>query len=78
MSRLNEVEEATIANVFYSILFLVYIMSNLPYVKAYQNYRAIVVQTSGLIILSVAMYYRSMKSNTNPSVTYHILDPAIL
>lgn len=78
MGRLNEVEDATIANVFYAIIFLVYLMANLPYVKGYQNYRAIIVQISGLTILGVAMYYRSMKSNTDPSVTYQILDPALL
>ena len=78
MAQLNEVEEATIANVFYGIFFLVYIMATLPYVKGYHNYRAIIVQSSGLVILSVTMYYRSMKSNTDPAVTYQILYPAVV
>jgi hypothetical protein len=78
MGRLNEVEEATITNVFYAIVFLLYIIANLPYKKVYHNYRAVVVQTSGLIILSVTMFYRSMKSNTDPATTYQILDPALL
>ena len=78
MSHFNEVEESTIVNVFYAIIFLVFLMTNLPYAKAYHNYRAIIVQLTNLIILSVTMYYRSMKSNTDPSVTYQILSPAML
>lgn len=78
MSSYNEVEEATIVNVFYAIVFLLFLMVNLPYAKAYHNYRAIIIQLTGLIILSVTMYYRSMKSNTDPSVAYQILSPALL
>ena len=78
MSHFNEVEESTIVNVFYAIIFLVFLMASIPYAKAYHNYRAIIVQLTNLIILSVTMYYRSMKSNTDPSVTYQIQSPAML
>lgn len=78
MSHYNEVEEATIVNVFYAVVFLLYLLSNTPYVKGYHNYRAIIVQMSGLIILCVTMFYRSMKSNTNPAEAYQILSPAML
>jgi hypothetical protein len=55
-----------------------FLMVNLPYKKPYHNYRAIIIQLSGLIVLSVTMFYRSMKSNTDPAVTYQILSPAML
>lgn len=78
MSRLNEVEEATILNVFMAIIFMLYLMTNLPYKQAYQNYRAIIVQATMLVILSVTMFYRSMKGNTSPAITYKIIVPGLI
>ena len=78
LSHQNEVEESTITNVFLGIIFTLYLLANKPYKKAYHNYRAVFCQLTGLTILCVTMYYRSMKSNTPPDVAYRIFSPAIL
>lgn len=77
-AALNETEEMTIVNVFMGILFMMYLAANLPYVKAYHNYRAIIVQLSSLAVLAVTMYYRSMKSFATPDAIFHYLTPAFL
>jgi hypothetical protein len=53
-------------------------LSNLPFKKGYQNYRAAVCQGSIMISLFIAMYYRSMKSTTPPEISTQILSPAFL
>ena len=78
MSAQNEVEEATIINVFICILFTLYSASNKPFIKAYSNYRTALVHAGELTVLSVAMYYRSMKSNTPFEEKSKILAPAYL
>lgn len=78
MSRLNEVEEATITNVFYAVIFMMYLMVNVPYKDGYHNYRAIIHGGTQLTILSVTMFYRSMKSTSAPDAAYTIFTPAIL
>lgn len=57
---------------------MLYLLANTPYKKAYHNYRAVLCQSTGLVILSVTMYYRSMKSNTPADVAFRILSPALL
>ena len=71
-------EEATITNVFYAVIFMMYLLVNVPYKDGYHNYRAIVHQGTQLTILSVTMFYRSMKSTTAPDSAYTILRPAII
>lgn len=78
MSRLNEVEEATIFNVFLGIIFTLYMIANLPFRRGYQNYRAIVVQSTALVILCITMYYRSMKGNSSAEATYKIVKPGLI
>ena len=50
-----------IVNTFLSALFVVYLLSNLPFRQAYHNYRGVVCEGSTTIILWIAMYYKSMK-----------------
>lgn len=77
-SKMNEIEEATIFNVFACILFLVYAASNMPFKKPYHNYRTVIVHLAELVVLSVTMYYRSMKSTTPVVERSFIASPAIL
>ena len=74
----NDIEEATIVNVFVGIVFVLSAISNKPFKHTYHNYRAATVHLSGLVVLSVTMYYRSMKSNTPLSETSMIFAPAFL
>lgn len=60
----NAYPTITIINVFLSILFLMYLWVNTPFRAGYQNYRAFIAELSTLTILSVGMYYRSMKANS--------------
>lgn len=76
MSQLNEVEEATIINFCISVIFMMYLITNTPYKKGYQNYRAILDNATIMVSLFIAMYYRSMKSNTDITVSSQILEPA--
>lgn len=78
LSHQNDVEESTISNLFFAIIFMMYVLANRPYKKGYQNYRAAFCQLTAIVVLSVTMYYRSMKSNTPPDVAYRILSPALL
>lgn len=57
---------------------MMYLMTNLPYVKGYHNHRAVIIQATGIAILSTTMYYRSMKSTTSPEKTYKIIAPALV
>lgn len=78
MSQMNEVEEATIVNFFIGVVFIMYLMTNTPYIKGYHNYRSMFDQAAILCSLFVAMYYRSMKSTTASAIATQILDPALL
>jgi hypothetical protein len=53
-------------------------LTNLPFKKGYQNYRAAVCQGSIMISLFIAMYYRSMKSTTAPEISTQILSRGFL
>lgn len=77
-SALNEYEDMTIVNLFIGILYILYLGANLPYRKAYHNYRAIVIQATGVMILIITMYYRSMKSYTQPDTVFRIFTPAYI
>ena len=60
----NENDLSTLLILALSLLFLLYNLVNLPFVRAYHNYRANICHFTQFIILFVAMYYRSMKSTT--------------
>lgn len=68
----------TVANCFISIGFLLYIVSELPFNNGYQNYRSVFCQSCTIIILFIAMYYRSMKLNTELEIKGYILAPTYL
>ena len=56
-----------------SILFLLYNLINLPFTKAYHNYRANICHITQFVCLFVTLYYRSMMSNksyTNVAVNF--------
>lgn len=57
---------------------MVYLFSDLPYVKAYHNWRTCIVHSAGLTGLFMAMYYRSMKSTTPIDIRTQIFLPAII
>jgi len=62
MSSANEDELSTLLLLAFSILFLLYNLVNLPFTKAYHNYRANLCHFAQFVTLFVAMFYRSMKS----------------
>lgn len=63
MSTDSQNELSTLIVLALSILFLLYNLVNLPFTKAYHNYRANICHLTQFICLFVAMYYRSMKSS---------------
>lgn len=64
--------------VFISIVFVLTAISNKPFKSTYHNYRAATVHLSELVVMSVTMYYRSMKSNTPLAETSMLFGPAFL
>jgi hypothetical protein len=51
---------------------------NLPYAKAYHNYRANVCHFAQFICLFVAMYYRSMMSSASTSSIAQVYTPVYI
>lgn len=74
----NDDDLSTLFTLGLSMMFLVYNLINLPFAKAYHNYRACICHFTHFITLFVAMYYRSMKSTTSPSEVAVIFSPAKL
>lgn len=62
----------------FSIAFLLYNLVNLPYSKAYHNYRANVCHITQFISLFVTMYYRSMMSSSTTEQISTVFTPAYL
>ena len=62
LATANEDDLSTLIVLALSIAFLMYNLINLPFTKAYHNYRACLCHLTQFIVLFVAMYYRSMKS----------------
>ena len=75
MSSANESELSTLMLLAFSILFLVYNLVNLPFTKAYHNYRANICHFAQFVTLFVAMFYRSMKSTTDLEESASIFTP---
>ena len=63
---------------FASIAILIYTLVNLPFIQAYQNYRAVFCNVTITLALFVAMYYRSMKENLEMEPKAVIYGPAII
>lgn len=78
MASSNENELATLIVLAVALLFLLYNLVNLPFVKAYHNYRANICHLSQFICLFVAMYYRSMRSTSAPTEVASVFGPAYL
>ena len=54
---------STLIVIAISLAFLLYNLVNLPFTRAYQNYRANICHLTQFVVLFTSMYYRSMKSN---------------
>jgi uncharacterized membrane protein len=78
MSSSNEDELSTLIVLGLSISFLLYNLVNLPFTKAYHNYRANICHFCQFIVLFVAMYYRSMKSSASSDQVANIYSPVYL
>ena len=61
-----------------SLFFLIYNLVNLPFAKAYNNYRANICHFAQFIILFIVMYYRSMMSGRSDQETAYIFGPMYL
>lgn len=64
LSTSNEDDLSTLIVLALSIMFLLYNLVNLPFTKAYHNYRANICHLTQFVTLFVAMYYRSMMSTS--------------
>lgn len=74
----SEYGESTLIILSVVILFMLYLLTNLPYNDAYQNYRSGLIHIAMVVILLTANYYRSMKSTTPLEVKARIYTPAII
>ena len=74
----NDDDLSTLFTLGCALMFLIYNLVNLPFAKAYHNYRACLCHFAQFITIFVAMYYRSMKSTTAPSEVAVIFSPAKL
>ena len=74
-ATMNESELSTLIVLALSLFFLLYNLVNLPFRKAYHNYRANICHFTQFICLFVGMYYRSMKRNTPVDDVNSIVSP---
>ena len=74
-ATMNESELSTLIVLALSLLFLLYNLVNLPFRKAYHNYRANICHFTQFICLFVGMYYRSMKRNSPVDDVNSIVSP---
>ena len=75
MSTANEDELSTLIMLSFSIYFLLYNLVNLPFQKAYHNYRACICHLVQFMILYIAMYYRVMTDPSDPNYIDNKLIP---
>lgn len=75
LSSSNEDDLSTLIVLALSLIFLLYNLVNLPFSKAYHNYRANVCHLSQFAILFIVMYYRSMLSTTSVTSSAYIFSP---
>lgn len=61
-----------------SFIFMLYLISNLPFIDTYQNYRSCFCHFTMILILSVNYYYRTFKSETPIQIKSFIFSPAIV
>lgn len=60
LATMNNDDFSTLIVLLLSVLFLLYNLVNLPFLKAYHNYRACLCHLSQFLILYLAMYFRTM------------------
>ena len=77
-STMNADAMSTLVVMALSIAFLLYNLVNLPYIKAYHNYRANICHLTQFICLFVAMYYRNMMSSTDYSQMAEVFVPVYI
>lgn len=65
IATMNEDDLSTLIVLAISLFFLLYNLVNLPFTKAYHNYRANICHLTQFICLFVALYYRSMMSGAS-------------
>ena len=75
LSTANEDDLSTLIALALSISFLLYNLVNLPFAKAYHNYRANVCHLTQFVIIFITMYYRSMLSSTSTDQAAFIFSP---
>jgi hypothetical protein len=63
-STMNENNLSSLIVLALSLFFMLYNLVNLPFQKAYHNYRANICHVTQFICLFVGMYYRSIKSTS--------------
>lgn len=61
-----------------SLFFLLYNLVNLPFTKAYHNYRANICHLTQFICLFVALYFRSMMSGASQAEVDKIYLPVYI
>lgn len=78
ISTMNEDSMSTLIVIALSLAFLLYNLVNLPYAKAYHNYRANICHLTQFVCLFVALYYRSMMSSTSRTAVSTVFSPVYL
>ena len=78
LATANEDDLSTLLVLALSLSFLLYNLINLPFSKAYHNYRANICHLSQFLILFIAMYYRSMKSGASAEELDSLFFPVYL
>ena len=78
MSTQSHSIESTITTLSFSFIFIIYTLTNLPFINVYQNYRSSFIHFTMLITLLSANYYRSMKSTTPIEIKARLYTPALL
>lgn len=75
---LNDSDIGPMFPFFVSVAFFMYQISNVPFRKGYNNYRAISYQVGIMVLLWISMYYRSMKKNVPVVEVSQILFTGVL
>lgn len=77
-ATMNENQLSTLIVLALSLFFMLYNLVNLPFQKAYHNYRANICHIAQFTCLFVGMYYRSMKSTSNVNEVNTIFTPVYI
>lgn len=78
MASMNEDMLSTLIVLLFSIYFLIYNLVNLPFRKAYHNYRANICHLSQFLILYVTTFYRSMNADSSEATLNSMVIPVYL